>query len=257
MVKVIINADDFGYSRGINFGIMDSHLQGVLTSTTLMANMPGFEHAVELKKAHPTLGVGVHMVLTCDRPLLSTHKHIVKENGAFYHVKDYQSGVAKMTPEAAEEVEREWTAQIEKVLAAGIQPTHLDSHHHTHLMAPETTAIAVKLARKYNLPLRVIETAVPEDIKHVSDFEPAFDEIGEGKMSKEEIEAYYKEVIARIKATDSIEIMTHPGYIDEINFTGSSLNIQRVYEVTALTNSTFVDAIKNDPEIELATYADL
>ncbi len=58
MGKVIFNSDDFGYSYGVNYGILDAYQRGILTSTTLMANMPGFEHAVKLKKEVPGLGVG-------------------------------------------------------------------------------------------------------------------------------------------------------------------------------------------------------
>ena len=59
MGKVIFNSDDFGYSHGVNYGIVDAYQRGILTSTTLMANMPGFEHAVKLKKELPDLGVWV------------------------------------------------------------------------------------------------------------------------------------------------------------------------------------------------------
>lgn len=64
MGKVIFDSDDFGYSHGVNYGIMDAYQRGILTSTTLMANMPGFEHAVKLRKEMPRLGVGVHLTLT-------------------------------------------------------------------------------------------------------------------------------------------------------------------------------------------------
>ena len=70
MSLVIINADDFGYSQGINLGIIEAHKNGILSSTTMMANMPGFEHGVELAKNNPKLGIGVHLNLTCGKPLL-------------------------------------------------------------------------------------------------------------------------------------------------------------------------------------------
>lgn len=86
MKKVIINADDFGYSRGINYGIIDSHRLGILTSTTIMAGMPGFDHAVQLAKENPKLGIGVHLTLTCGYPLLKDYQTIVDENGKFKHL---------------------------------------------------------------------------------------------------------------------------------------------------------------------------
>ncbi|GBU11377.1 chito-oligosaccharide deacetylase [Erysipelotrichaceae bacterium] len=255
--KVIINADDFGYSRAVNFGIIDSHLNGVLTSATLMANMPGFEHAVELAKANPKFGVGVHMVLTCERPLLDTHTQIVDETGAFCRQPKYRDGSISMSDKLLQEIELEWTAQIEKVLAAGIMPTHLDSHHHMHLQFAETTEIAVKLSRKYKLPLRVFLREVPADIIKVETFEEKFDNIGEEAMSAEEVLVYYSNVLEKIKTTGSIEIMTHPAYLDEQVVKGSSLNLARIYEVSALCTSSFSEAIKNDPSIILSTYRDL
>ncbi|MEG0276419.1 MAG: ChbG/HpnK family deacetylase, partial [Coprobacillus sp.] len=74
MVKIINNADDFGYSNAINYGIIDCYLNGMLTSTTLMPAMPGFDHAVALAKQNPGLGIGVHLTLTCGRPVLEGHK---------------------------------------------------------------------------------------------------------------------------------------------------------------------------------------
>src|SRR5699024_3337774 len=69
MKRIIINADDFGYSRAVNWGIIDAHAEGLLTSTTLMTNMPAAEHAFKLGHAHENLGIGVHLTLTCGRPL--------------------------------------------------------------------------------------------------------------------------------------------------------------------------------------------
>ena len=69
MKKVIINADDFGYSSAVNLGIITSHKKGILTSTTLMANMSGCDEAIMLAKENPNLGVGCHLVLTCGKPL--------------------------------------------------------------------------------------------------------------------------------------------------------------------------------------------
>lgn len=89
MGKVIFNSDDFGYSHGVNYGIMDAYQRGILTSTTLMANMPGFEHAVKLRKEMPRLGVGVHLTLTCGKPLLKTVDTLI-ESREFRSLSYYQ-----------------------------------------------------------------------------------------------------------------------------------------------------------------------
>lgn len=261
--KVIINADDFGYSNSVNYGILDSHLNGVLTSTTLMANMPGFNHAVAIKKATPTLGVGVHLVMSCGAPVLKTHTEIVNENGMFRNGQEYFGEGANFpfTAKFFEELEVEWTAQIEKVYEAGITPTHLDGHHHLFVTFPETQAISIKLAQKYNLPMRVdgmriMKEDIPAGIPHVDYFEGRFDEVGFGEEHKnpELKAAYYAELLAKIKEYDTVEIMTHPAYIGKEIMEGSSWSLGRIYVTEELINSDFAKKLKADADIKLVTY---
>ena len=114
MKKLIINADDFGYSRAVTYGILDSYKTGILTSTTMMMNTEATEHAAETAKENPELGVGVHLVLTFGKPLLNTHKTIVDEGGNFRKLSIYENGNFEID---LEEVYKEWRAQIEKFLS--------------------------------------------------------------------------------------------------------------------------------------------
>ena len=84
MKRMIVNADDFGFSEAVNHGILKAMQEGIVTSTSIMANMPGFAHAVQLYHEHPDMAVGVHLNLTCYRPLLSTHQTLVTETGYFH-----------------------------------------------------------------------------------------------------------------------------------------------------------------------------
>lgn len=249
MKKLIINADDFGYSRGINYGIIESHVRGILTSTTLMANMPGFDHAVELAHANPKLGIGVHMTLTCLAPLLKTHKTLTDEKGNFKHVSYFQQEL----PYDVEEVYEEWDAQIKKIYDAGITPTHLDSHHHVHTL-PLLQPIAIRLARKYNLPLRA-NMELPEDIKGVAYFETEFDQLGQFEEST--YDDYLAEVLAKVEKYGTVEAMVHPGYLDNLVYTNSTLHRQRVNVADFLMNSEFSKRMKAQDDIMLATYGDL
>lgn len=129
MSKLIINADDFGFSKSVNYGIIDSYREGILTSTTLMANTPAFEHAVELAKENPGLGVGVHLVLTFSKPLIKNARTIVDKNGNFY--KAFVYGTEKIEIDE-QELYNEWDEQIQKVIESGIKPTHLDAHQHSN-----------------------------------------------------------------------------------------------------------------------------
>lgn len=134
MKQLILNADDFGYTRGINQAIVRAHREGVLTSATLMANADAFDHAVALARSCPELGVGCHFVLTGGKSvadpkeipsLAAPDGELPKSLPAF--VAAISSGRIRM-----EDIARELRAQIGKLRAAGIEPTHLDSHKHTH-----------------------------------------------------------------------------------------------------------------------------
>ena len=87
MTKLIVNADDFGLSEAVNYGIISAYKNGIVRSTTIMAGMPAFDHAVELLKENKGLGCGVHMTLSLNKPVLNYHKTIVDENGNFYRRK--------------------------------------------------------------------------------------------------------------------------------------------------------------------------
>ena len=87
-MKVIMNADDFGFSKGVNLGILEAFQRGVVSSTSLMVNMPGFDHAVELMKQYPELKVGIHLVTSVQYSILKGLKTVTDENGHFYHDHD-------------------------------------------------------------------------------------------------------------------------------------------------------------------------
>lgn len=138
---LVVNADDFGFTRDVNEGIVYAHTHGILTATTLMANGMAFDHAVELANRHPSLDIGCHLVLVGGHSLLPPHKPYPKDLKALLGV------MAKR--ELA--VEKELAAQVEKILDAGVKPTHLDTHKHTHLLPPVLEAVA-RLSRRYGIP---------------------------------------------------------------------------------------------------------
>lgn len=264
--KVIINADDFGYTNAVNYGILDAHLRGVLTSTTLMANMPGFNHAVAIKEATPTLGVGVHLVLTSGAPVLKTHTRLIDTQGYFHRQSFYADDNINvmMDEQFLSELRAEWTAQIEKIYDAGIKPTHIDGHHHLFIAFPETRALSIELAKKYHLPLRIdgvqlTTDTIPKEIPHVDYFEPRFDEVGfdELRMNRTLKETYYQELLAKLKNYEKVEIMTHPAYISKDIMETSSWNLERMYVLEELIASTFATTLKEDEAFELITYADI
>lgn len=139
--RLIINADDFGLTAGVNRAIVEAHDNGVVSSTTLMANGPAFADAIRLAQSRLRLGVGCHVVLVDGTPLLDSHRvaSLLADGGNNSGNRHFRDGIAKFGALAllgrlqGDEIEAEATAQIRKLQGAGIEVTHLDSHKHTHL----------------------------------------------------------------------------------------------------------------------------
>ena len=140
MKRLVVNADDFGFARDVNAGIVEAHSRGILTAATIMANGAAFDDAVRLARQTPSLDVGCHLVLVqgCSAmdgtPLPETLSGLVR-GLALGRVRPYE----------------ELRAQVLRILEAGIIPTHLDTHKHTHLAPPVLDALA-RLAGEFKIP---------------------------------------------------------------------------------------------------------
>jgi predicted glycoside hydrolase/deacetylase ChbG (UPF0249 family) len=137
--RLIINADDFGLTPGVNRAIAELHQAAALTSATLMATGPAFDDAVATAHANPTLGVGCHIVLTDGVPvsLPETIPTLLGPDRKTFRPSliDFVQALLRGRISTGD-IEREAGAQIRKLQRAGIQVTHLDSHKHTHLFPP-------------------------------------------------------------------------------------------------------------------------
>jgi chitin disaccharide deacetylase len=131
---LITNADDFGYTHDVNEGILHAHSAGILTATTIMATGAAFDHAARLARENPSLDVGVHLVLVGGGGFPQTVAELMREI-AFGRIRIYD----------------ELAAQVRKVQSAGIRPSHLDSHKHTHLLPPVLKAVA-RIAAEFEIP---------------------------------------------------------------------------------------------------------
>jgi predicted glycoside hydrolase/deacetylase ChbG (UPF0249 family) len=139
MARLIINADDFGLTPGVNRAIAELHQAGVLTSATLMATGPAFDDAVAVAHANPTLGVGCHIVLTDGIPVLPPERipTLIGPDRKTFRPSLVDFLRALLLGNIREEdIVREAAAQIQKLQLAGIHITHLDTHKHTHLFPP-------------------------------------------------------------------------------------------------------------------------
>jgi hopanoid biosynthesis associated protein HpnK len=145
--RLIINADDFGFTSGVNRGIVESHVRGIVTSSTLMANGPAFAEAAEMAKASPGLSVGCHVVLIDGKPVLDA-----SVISTITDSRRFRDGLKTFAARAlagrvnARQVESEATAQIQKIQSAGIAVSHVDTHKHTHIL-PQVLRPLLRAAR--------------------------------------------------------------------------------------------------------------
>ena len=137
MKRLVVNADDFGLSAGVNRGILEAHAAGVVTSASLMVNTPGFAAAAAAARGGeaPRLGVGLHLNLTIGAPV-SPPRAVPSLCGRDGRLQSHASLVARALTGrlVAREVEQECAAQIERARAAGVRLTHVDGHLHAHAL---------------------------------------------------------------------------------------------------------------------------
>jgi predicted glycoside hydrolase/deacetylase ChbG (UPF0249 family) len=181
MRSCIVNADDFGASEGINRGVFEAHEHGVLTSASLMVDMPGSEGAATAARSHPRLGVGLHFDLRDARP----------ENGS---------------PPDLARVRSCLRAQIESFLRLmDTLPTHLDVHHNLHRV-PEIAPCFEEIATRHGLPLREHGR-----VRYFSRFYGRWD--GESHPEQISVERLLAMLADEIEAPIT-EVACHPGYRD-------------------------------------------
>ncbi len=151
MKEIIINADDFGLNSSVNKAIIESFDRGLITSTTLMANMPGFDEAVHLAHKHNlTQKIGVHLVLTDGIPLTKEISSIPFFFNGKESYKKYKHHLFFPNKKIKELIYKEFSAQIEKIQSNNILITHIDTHHHVH-EAFGVCKILLALSKKYNI----------------------------------------------------------------------------------------------------------
>lgn len=245
-MKLIVNADDLGFSKGINYGILDAYRYGIVRSTSLMMNMATTDHAIDLLKSSG-IGIGVHLNATAGKPLLK-HRHIVDEEGHFK--KQYE-----FTIEELEEIRNEFIAQIQSAFDKGLQVTHLDSHHHIHLWNEEIFSLVKALGQNYGLKMRVdgnytyMTSALRSGIQTTEAFSQEF-------FDKTVYVETLMDIIGRNSDKDSLEIMVHPGFLCGNLYGRDSYREMRMVEHSILTSSVMKRFIE-DQGIELIHFGQL
>jgi len=269
--NLIVNADDLGWTDGINRGIVEAFHHGIVTSTSLLANGAAFAGGVAAARSAPGLGVGVHLNLSDGPPIAEreTVTTLLNMNG------ELAGGPESLLLRRArrglllDEVENEWDAQIQKVRDAGIAPTHVDGHKHVHML-PGLFEIALRLAKRHGIGairvsleasslraalssgsrrhagvvmkqgvqargLKLLARDAREQAEHAgistADYFCGIAQTGE--LTREGVERFVKSL-----PEGTTELMCHPGYADEaLQKTPTRLQDSRQTELHILTDS--------------------
>jgi len=276
--QLIVNADDCGRSRGVTRGIILAHQAGIVTSTTVMMNMPWADLALEMAAQNPRLGVGVHLTFTLGRPVLSPAEvpSLVDAEGQFWSQQVLREGPERID---LSELRREFEAQIAAFRQHGLAPTHLDCHHFLHIYPPyfevladvaqaerlpirlplpttlaERDAQALNLAEQQGVtPMRMLamiqkdlETVRARGLKHPDRF------IGEFFGRPNLTAANLRRILSTVREGVT-ELMVHPGFPDHELLDSSGYVDERMVELTILVSDEVRKAVQ-DLGLELVNF---
>lgn len=229
-MKIIINADDFGYTKANTEGIIEGYKKGIIKSTTALMNMSYIEYGEKIAAGCSNLGIGVHLVLTLGKSL-TENKTLTDKDGNFFNRKEIINHKLDL-----QEICLEFKAQIERYIKIfGHKPSHLDSHHGMHDYGNHYTVVK-RLSEEYDLPVRN-----HNQFHFVTEFYGS-------NVSQES----FIFLLDKYKDKD-IEIMTHPGYCDLELYRKSSYSVQRIKELDILCSQEVKDYI-NSHNIIITNY---
>jgi predicted glycoside hydrolase/deacetylase ChbG (UPF0249 family) len=253
--KLIINADDFGFTPDVNAGIVHAHREGVLTSTTLMATGDAFEDAVRLAREHPTLDVGCHLVLVQGRSVVTGRALPKRPHDLLFSLFRGEIDVYK-----------ELRGQLQKIIDAGLRPSHLDSHKHTHIV-PKVFRIVARLAAEYGIPwVRLpLDSTLPGATASIGAVGRFYKGIAEGnevrftdnfvgfRLTGSLTEDSFAEALRKLP-DGTTEFMCHPGYLQTALLSAETrLKESRVRELEALTSPRIREVLAEE-KIELTSF---
>lgn len=285
MRRLIVNADDFGLTSGVNRAIIEGNQSGIITSATLMANAQASEAAIDLAKAQPSLKTGCHVVLIDGVPLTENLPSLTNGLRRFGTSLKQFAIAAVRKQITAGEIECEVEAQIHKIQARGITVTHVDSHKHTHMfphvlrpLLRAAKACGVRAVRNPFEPMHSWPTGMVLSTPGVwlrsvgvmgfQMFAPAFRRAinKEGMVSTDGTVGIavtglldQQKLLRILEALPegTWELVCHPGYSDaDLQAAGTRLTQSREIELSALTSADTKKALAR-LHIELISYADL
>jgi chitin disaccharide deacetylase len=284
--RLIVNADDFGFTSGVNRAIIEAHNRGIVTSSTLMANGPAFSEAVDLATVTPRLSVGCHIVLIDGEPVLDPGRIL-----SLTHETRFRDGLKSFAARALtgridrDQIAAEASAQIRKIQSAGVNVSHVDTHKHTHLFprilkpllhsardngvrairnpfGPRFPLRSGQLLKRPNLWTRYAEVRVLRSF--AAKFRNTVDREGfvtpDGTLGIEVTGALDEKLFQALAASmphGTWEFVCHPGYNDrDLSAAQTRLKASREIELRVLTLPEARQLLANQG-IELISYRDL
>lgn len=248
---LIVNADDFGLSKGQNYGIIEACKNGLVTSTTALVNGAAISHAAQLSRCVPELGVGMHFVLTLGEPL-SAMPGLTREGRLGKWI--WQMAEEGSLP--LEEIAHELACQYRRFIALfGCEPTHIDSHHHVHMIAPIYPIVAA-FARENGVALRIDRQLAQRDglAQDAARSSEGFTSEFYGDAISEAL--FLQTLDASLQREEtSLEVMCHPAFVDN-TIMGSAYCYPRLTELEVLTSASLKYAVA-ERGYRLGTYRDV
>lgn len=285
MRRLIVNADDFGLTSGVNRAIIEGNRSGIVTSATLMANASASDAAIDLAKMQPSLKTGCHVVLI-DGAALTSNLSSLTNGSARFRTSLKQFAIAAVRKQIdAEEIQREVEAQIRKIQSRGITLTHVDSHKHTHMfphvlrpVLRAAKACGIRAVRNPFEPARCWPAAMVLGSPGLwlrsagvmvfqlfaAEFRRVLNE--EGMVSTDGTVGIavtgmldQQKLLRMLEALPegTWELVCHPGYSDaDLQAAGTRLTQSREIELSALTSEETRKTLAHH-HIQLISYADL
>lgn len=275
--RVIVNADDLGFSEGITEGILRAHADGIVTSATIAANMPAAAAAARLAREMPDLGVGVHLNVSQGPPLSPAAAALAGDDGLMRRSAGQVILACLRRPGLIDAMAAEFDAQVRWALDHGLRPTHLDSHRHVHAFPPVFARVAA-LARRYDIPfVRRHRESLPgvgypaapirqRAVRWLTDLFGAIDvRVAPGLLASQGtwgvahtglIDAGWLIRAAAAVRPGVTEIMAHPGLPAGLAASATRLRASRLAELEALCDPAVRKAFESHG-IELVHYGKL
>ncbi len=258
---LIINADDFGISRGVNIGIIEAAEAGAVTSASMIVNLPEFADALDRAMSCPTLSLGIHLNLTLGCPLSAARSLTRASTGEFYPLAVLITRASLGLLDTSD-IESECEAQIDRMIDAGFPPTHLDSHRHVHIHPAIRSAVARAAASRgisrVRVPREPLQTN-PGDwramIKKAGllicarlsartiDRDRTDHFFGISLQGGKKFAARLFGLIPRLPP-GTTELMVHPGYTDASLAAQDSYTVERETELEVLCSREFRELLE-------------